>query len=573
MYSKFKTSLSITLTLMMALGVWLTPTPRAAAQLTVDPEFDPSILISDKAFSDPDTFDSAAGIQKFLEDKKSVLANTSPSFIAMLKEPDTLTKVGLEDPRPNLNKNRTAAELIYDVSTKHGLNPQVILVKLEKEQSLITGSFSGDTLQRRLDRALGFGCPDVGGCGDIFLSFYRQLYGTFDAGGSRWLGAVASLMRSFNTTGGRGPMVDAQGRVFGQPLVRTSQVGDTIVLDNTMGSYGGISQTQSVKIGNKATAALYRYTPHVFNGNYNFWLFYSRWFKYADGTVIQRSGDPNYYVLDGDTKRPFSQFVATQRKLDISDAVTVSRSEFNSYETASPMPPLDDTLLKGDHDGAVYLVQDGILRPISYPIFVQRKYSFANVVTIAKDEFESYETGKFLPPSNGTLIMAQGEGTVYQVDGDLRRPISYEVFVAHKFSFGNVLVLNKDEMNVFEDGPFVLPPDGIAINLKNDFGVYWFRDGVKRYVSAFVYEQRGVNTFPHLALGADEFEAIPKGTPFPPRDGTVIKGDSSEAIYLMQDGLKKLLTPTSYARLRNPRPTILPQSDVDAYEAGEIIAQ
>jgi hypothetical protein len=340
-----------------------------------------------------------------------------------------------------------------------------------------------------------------------------------------------------------------------------------------MGNYDGISQTQSVKIGNKATAALYRYTPHVFNGNYNFWLFYSRWFKYSDGTVIKRTGDSNYYVLDGENKRPFSEFVAKQRKLDVTQAVSVSKSEFNSYDTADQMPPLDDTLIKGDQSGAVYLVLAGELRPISYPIFVQRKYSFADVVTVPEEELELYETGKFLPPANGTLIMTQGDGTVYQIDGDLRRPVSYEVFMAHKFSFGNILMLNADEMEIFEDGTFVLPPDAVAINMKNDTGIYWYRDGVKRYVSAFVYEQRGVNTFPHMALGEDEFKAIPNGTPFPPRDGTVIKGDSTGAIYLMQDGLKKLLTPTSYARLRHPRPTVLPQGDVDSYEAGEMIVQ
>src|SRR6185295_4790472 len=98
------------------------------AQGIPDSAFNPGLLIPDSAFSDVGTFGSAAGIQSFLELKGSVLANTSPDFLAKLNEPDTLTKVGLEDPQPSLTRLRTAAELIYDGSTKWGLNPQVTLV-------------------------------------------------------------------------------------------------------------------------------------------------------------------------------------------------------------------------------------------------------------------------------------------------------------------------------------------------------------------------------------------------------------------------------------------------------------
>src|SRR4026207_1074258 len=82
------------------------------AQAVPDPAFNPGLLIPDEAFADVGTFGSAAGIQQFLQLKGSVLANTDPTFLVKLKEPDTLTKVGLEDIEPNLTRLRTAAELI-----------------------------------------------------------------------------------------------------------------------------------------------------------------------------------------------------------------------------------------------------------------------------------------------------------------------------------------------------------------------------------------------------------------------------------------------------------------------------
>lgn len=563
--------------LVVIIGLTLVlPTNDILAAESVDSAFNPNMIISDEAFSDVGTFGSPEGIQKFLELKKSPLANTSSSFLAKLKEPDTLTKVGLEDPQPNLTRLRTAAELIYDAGAKWGLNPQVILVMLQKEQSLINGTFTEDRLQRALDRAVGFGCPDYEGCGDIFLGFYRQLFGSFDSEGNRWLGAAASLMKSFHTevSGvrvGRGPGVDASGRTFGRPIVKTSRKGDTITLDNTTGGYSGVDQHQTVKLENYATAALYRYTPHVFNGNYNFWKFYTSWFKYPNGTVIKRSKDSSLYVIYNGTKRPFSEFVAQQRKLKTDNVITVSRNEFDSYITEKPLPPLDGTLIKGDKSTAIYLVEAESIHPISSGVFAQRKYSTVNVITLPQDEVDSYSKGKPVAPSDGTLIMGETNFTVYISDSGYKRPISGAVFVARKLSFAKIMKLTDAEIEELPTGAFLTPPEQVAIKTQNDPTIYWFRDNVKRPVSAFVYTQRGVNTFPHIILSEEEMNSIATGAPFPPRDGTVLKGDQSSAIYKMENGLKRMFTATGYAKARYPKALVLPQGDVDSYESGDII--
>ena len=230
MHSSVKniTTISLLAALTLAAGVFSAPPVAYAA------EFNPSRLIEDSIFSDTKTFGSAAGIQAFLETKKSPLANTSPDFVQKLREPqDANLKKNLEDPQPNLGRLRTAAELVWDAAQKTGINPQVILVTLQKEQGLITNTPSN--LQRALDRSLGFACPDSGGCDESFAGFYSQLFGFYDAEGNRYLGAPGSLMRSFTTPGGRGPMIDANNQVFGTPKVRTAKVGDTVVFDNTQG--------------------------------------------------------------------------------------------------------------------------------------------------------------------------------------------------------------------------------------------------------------------------------------------------------------------------------------------------
>ncbi|MBI3624228.1 hypothetical protein HY218_01200, partial [Candidatus Saccharibacteria bacterium] len=56
--------------------------------------------------------------------------------------------------------NVSAGRVIYDAAQVYGLNPQVVLTTLQKEQSLISGNAGCSTL--RYVGAMGYGCPDGG---------------------------------------------------------------------------------------------------------------------------------------------------------------------------------------------------------------------------------------------------------------------------------------------------------------------------------------------------------------------------------------------------------------------------
>jgi hypothetical protein len=136
------------------------------------------------------------------------------------------------------------------------VSPRVILVVLDKEQSLITGRFrlpgqgdftNTDALNYALTWAMGYGCPDAGSWDSSKAGFTKQV---------NW-GAWQLRYNWYR----------AQGYGFSD-----YQVGQTVVYSNWYGTY-------SVTYSNRATSSLYRYTPHVFNGNYNFWRFYKLYFE------------------------------------------------------------------------------------------------------------------------------------------------------------------------------------------------------------------------------------------------------------------------------------------------------
>lgn len=540
------------------------------AQTAIDPAFDPGFLISDAAFGDTQTFGGAEGVQQFLQAKGSVLANTTSEFLAKLREPsDTSWKSRLDDPRSNLGRTRTAAELIYDAATSAGLNPQVLVVTLQKEQTLITKSFTTDSdLQRALDRALGYGCPDNQPCQASFLGFYNQLFGTFDAEGNRWIGAAKSLSRSFayetsGTRTGRGPLIDASNQAFGSgPFVRPSRMGDAVTFSNETANGYQVEARQTVTLKNYATTALYRYTPHVFNGNYNFWKFYQAWFRYPNGTVLSSNGQ--LWVVDNGLRRTFSSFVAAQRGLNVAGAIVVSPTELSSYQEGTKLVPKDGTLI-GDGTGVLYLIEGGVRHKITSFTASQRGLNTANAVTLDTSEVNSYELGSILLPLENTLLKSDADGTVYIMSGGTKRPLSGTIFAQRKLSFARVATLPAAEVAEIPTGSLMPPTDGTQISSPSG-AIYLVQNGTKRIYSAAIFKQRALSASRSLRLTDDEIRGIPDGLPMPPVDNTLVKTADNPTIYAVWQGTKIPITGTVY-RLRqyNKKPVmILSQIEIDA---------
>lgn len=206
--------------------------------------------------------------------------------------------------------NVSAGRVIYDAAQTYGLNPEVLLVTLQKEQSLVTGGSGCSVLG--YTGAMGYGCPDSGT--------------THSYPGEGALAAPLYYINNSPVTGVSGTCVNsaakagfAQQVIHGAWLLKFGQqrsLGNTgwnVQLNNlpangdhwdnsddpqtcyggpmTQGSYKRCSTDanpvfydgyltidgSSVHMNSGATAALYWYTPH-FHGNQNFYNLFSQWF-------------------------------------------------------------------------------------------------------------------------------------------------------------------------------------------------------------------------------------------------------------------------------------------------------
>ena len=156
---------------------------------------------------------------------------------------------------------RTAAQIINDVAKACGINPQVLVILLEKEQSLVTDKWPLDI---QLRHATGFACPDTAPCNPAYEGFFYQVYNA-----ARQFKIYQAFPNSYNYRAGR----------------------TNIIKWNPNNACG----TSEVYIQNQATAALYIYTPYRPNaaalnnlygtgdgcssyGNRNFWRIFTDWF-------------------------------------------------------------------------------------------------------------------------------------------------------------------------------------------------------------------------------------------------------------------------------------------------------
>ena len=298
-------ALLVSMVVMVTAGLLITPSQKAAA-LTAS-SFNPGHIIDDSVFTDSTAL-SANDIQNFLDaevptcDTNGTTLTNHPNGSGgyytraqwgAVWDSENNTTVGaapyicLKDyventsaGTNNLQNPRTipggisAAQIIYNVAQEYGINPEVILVTLQKEQGLITDDWPW---ANEYTEAMGYNCPDTGPCSG-YGDFYLQV------------NAAAAQFRNY--------------------LTNPNNFNYTVGYNSILYAPGCGSST--VYIQNQATAALYDYTPYqpdatvlantnptgsssgpgaavsgdscAAYGNRNFWWYFNTWFGSSLGS-------------------------------------------------------------------------------------------------------------------------------------------------------------------------------------------------------------------------------------------------------------------------------------------------
>lgn len=287
--------------------------PLSNARALSGSEFNASRIISDGVFFNSTTM-GANEIQAFLNAKLPVCDTYGTQLRGSVTRAAYGTSLGVPPPYTCLKDfsqtipskspdayctgsiwgaTKSAAQIIADVSQACGINPQVLIDMLQKEQSLVTDDWPWPIQYRS---ATGYGCPDTAACDSQYYGFFNQVYNA-----ARQIKRYVALPNSFNFASGRTSLVSYQAN-------RPDCGGSYLTLQNS------------------ATAALYNYTPYQPNaaalanlygtgdacsayGNRNFWRLFRDWFGSTEGTPAQYAGQSaNPWLREGQSTNMYVQY-------------------------------------------------------------------------------------------------------------------------------------------------------------------------------------------------------------------------------------------------------------------------
>lgn len=481
-----------------------TAPPAAAAESR---DFSPGNIISDSVFQDSAAM-SRAEIQSFLTARgQKCVAGEMPC----LKDYRETTRnrpieTGLCWPYAGAT-DETAAAIIAKVSQACGINPRVLLVMLEKENSLVTRS---KPTTRSYNAAMGFGCPDTAPCNTEYYGFSNQVFRA----------ARQFLVYRGNPTR------------YGYQAGRTNSI-----LFHPNAACG----SDKVYIENQATAGLYIYTPYQPNaaalknlygsgdscssyGNRNFWRLFTDWFgpPSAGSFLVRTATDPTVYLLSGNVKYPITDWETYLTFLDrLGPLGTTSDGYLAARTTGDPL----SRIVRDDGDGSLYLIADGqrFHFPSCTVVDAWGGGMCARYTTLSSSQVAAFTAGATLSD-----LALSSHGALFWLTGGVKREVMNTSLVPGTGASGPQIKLSTSALAALPYGRPVMPADSM-VAARGTTSPRWLTQGeTKHALPTDARTQTAFSTVPAGTLDGQSVNAMPTGRAF---TGKV--ADTSGAEYLV----------------------------------------
>lgn len=362
--------------------------------------FDPGNIISDANMYDGGAMTSGQ-VQSFLEQRVTSCVAGYTCLRDYRQNTPTIAASALCRGGYTGATGERASDIIAKVGAACNISQRVLLVLLQKEQSLVTHTSPSAT---RFDRATGFSCPDTAPCDPAFAGFFYQVYYA-----ARQFQNYAMNPNSWNYQAGR--------------------VNSILYHPNSACGRG------NVYIQNKATAGLYIYTPYQPNaaalanlygtgdgcssyGNRNFWRIYTDWFgNPAIGSSLLRSADnATVYLVSGDIKYPVPSIAILTSLAPLGQVAYVSRSYLDALTTGHVV----GRSIRGP-DGTIYFYDAGMKLP-----FASCDQAFDYGASCASDgyvQLSETQIGMFATGPVLTSVMGTTSGGRYYIQDGTKAEI------------------------------------------------------------------------------------------------------------------------------------------------------
>lgn len=455
-------------------------------QTSIDPNFNPNRILEDAELLDTSSM-TLSDIQAFLVNKNSYLANhrTENAYGTIKTAAEIIYDAAVNnydiyydsksgqykcDNETIIGEKLNEDEIKLNCRKISTVSPKFLLLLLQKETSLIENT---NPSQNHLDWATGYMIFD----GMLTCNPYEKCW-RYKGFGKQVNSAALQFMYYLR-----------------EPRKYAYQAGQTYTFAN---NYGTISKESVVVTPeNKATAALYNYTPHVFNGNYNVFRLWQRYFgpsviepvkkivkNYPDGSLLKIDGEPGIWLIEGGRKRPFLNYSAFISRFKPEQVVSAKAEELAKYEDGSPLKFANYSIVQTP-DKQIYLLVDKEKRPFaSTDVFKKIGFNQAELEAASNEDLAMYTTGRIITATStnltGVLMQDTKTGGVYYVVDGTKAPLTDKVLLETKFKGKKITKTNTANLDKYTTVEPVLLADGTLIKTDSFPTVYLISNGLKR---------------------------------------------------------------------------------------------
>lgn len=456
--------------------------------------FNPHLIISDEELRRADAMDYSS-IRDFL----SVKGKLAEKFDV--------------DPMDGLLKN--TAQIIDDAAKRYQVNPKYILALMEKESSVVSAT---KPTKKQLDWATGYALCD--GCRR------KNATAVKNQGLAKQIDAGAGFIKWYYDN------VDSLRGIAKPGVPKT------------------LTKTKTeVTPANKATAALYSYTPHL-QGNRLLWSIWNRWFgegtnglELPDGTLVRSERTGAVALMQGGKFRPIASRSVLTTRFNSRNIVDLNAYDFDLLQKTSMGRPVrfsDESLVKTE-DGAIWLLLGNERRRFAdSEAFRVNGFNPEEVEGAVLADIEDYAEGETIGSEDagamGALLQDKASGAVFYVSSGTKRPIWDKAVLNANFPGRKTTVTKHDDLAKLKDGRPLGFYDGALVQAKDSPAVYVISAGKKRPIdSAETFLAYGYDWNNVLTTTASVLSLHPLGPPLTLDGGLGTVNQPDPALHVSPD--------------------------------------
>lgn len=454
--------------------------------------YDGGNLIANSVFLNSNSM-SKSDIQSFLVGRGAGIANMS--FVLDCDLAGSQAKQMYQSIGAPCGQSAPASDIIYFASQIYGINPKVILVTMQKEQSLTTAA---NPTSWQLNQAMGYGCPTSGGCGAS--TFFYQI----DNGAWVLRFHFERARNNMNWWYTSNSWTCGTEKAYYKPNLYPSQNVNFYDQDNVY--------YRTHFIANAATSSMYCYTPHAYNnpsglyglpaygntgryytGSYNFVKFFELWFgstqgdrpvltntTHPDGTLIQEGGRNEVYMIINQVRHHVKGLdVFNSHNYKWSEVRLATLKDLTLDISDDPITYRSGNLVRGSSDNKIFYIRCSVTACTKYHIFDLATfnglgYNSGQVITIPQSEANAMTEGtainSALAHPQDSVVLNPANGKVYVIGAGHKHWVpSLAIFTANRYNWGLVETATAADLALpestigFAEGALVRSPNGPAV--------------------------------------------------------------------------------------------------------------